>query len=167
MSVPAVNSPARWLSIIGIGEDGLTGLSQSSRDALAQAEIVFGGPRHLRLAGIDARGKIVIVVSGAPTLRLRGDYLAIVTLGFGEIVPQTFLNLAQWTGGPNGIGGMIRSRIWCSENSHDSVPHVLHHGSSYAKDRSIHLLAVRVELTRQGCGVGVLGDRGISAHIGH
>jgi branched-chain amino acid transport system permease protein len=44
------------------------------------------------------------ILLGAPTLRLRGDYLAIVTLGFGEIVPQTFLNLTQWTGGPNGIG---------------------------------------------------------------
>jgi branched-chain amino acid transport system permease protein len=43
------------------------------------------------------------ILLGAPTLRLRGDYLAIVTLGFGEIVPQTFLNLSQWTGGPNGI----------------------------------------------------------------
>ncbi len=40
---------------------------------------------------------------GAPTLRLRGDYLAIVTLGFGEIVPRVFRNLATWTGGVNGI----------------------------------------------------------------
>src|SRR5215211_1637880 len=32
------------------------------------------------------------VLLGAPTLRLRGDYLAIVTLGFGEIVPNFFLN---------------------------------------------------------------------------
>jgi branched-chain amino acid transport system permease protein len=46
------------------------------------------------------------IVLGAPTLRLRGDYLAIVTLGFGEIVPQTFLNLSDWTGGPNGIGSL-------------------------------------------------------------
>ncbi|HEV3087252.1 MAG TPA: branched-chain amino acid ABC transporter permease, partial [Candidatus Elarobacter sp.] len=36
----------------------------------------------------------------------RGDYLAIVTLGFGEIVPQVFLNLSQWTGGPNGIDNL-------------------------------------------------------------
>ena len=43
---------------------------------------------------------------GAPTLRLHGDYLAIVTLGFGEIVPQIFQNLTQYTGGPNGIGGL-------------------------------------------------------------
>ncbi|WP_203227546.1 branched-chain amino acid ABC transporter permease [Calorimonas adulescens] len=39
---------------------------------------------------------------GIPTLRLRGDYLAIATLGFGEIV-RTFLNNLSITGGPNGI----------------------------------------------------------------
>jgi branched-chain amino acid transport system permease protein len=43
---------------------------------------------------------------GFPTLRLRGDYLAIVTLGFGEIVPQLSFNLPQWTGGINAIGGI-------------------------------------------------------------
>jgi branched-chain amino acid transport system permease protein len=37
------------------------------------------------------------VLLGAPTLRLRGDYLAIVTLGFGEIVPVVFKNLANVT----------------------------------------------------------------------
>ena len=42
------------------------------------------------------------VLLGAPTLRLRGDYLAIVTLGFGEIVPRVVLNLEQWTGGLQG-----------------------------------------------------------------
>src|SRR5216684_1973718 len=45
-------------------------------------------------------------VLGFPTLRLRGDYLAIVTLGFGEIVPQIFQNFDQWTGGINAIGGI-------------------------------------------------------------
>jgi ABC-type branched-subunit amino acid transport system permease subunit len=45
---------------------------------------------------------------GAPTLRLRGDYLAIMTLGFGEIVPIVFLNLENWTEGTNGIGGIYR-----------------------------------------------------------
>jgi branched-chain amino acid transport system permease protein len=45
-------------------------------------------------------------VLGFPTLRLRGDYLAIVTLGFGEIVPQLFYNVDQWTGGINAIGNI-------------------------------------------------------------
>src|SRR5688500_18650779 len=43
------------------------------------------------------------VLLGAPTLRLRGDYLAIVTLGFGEIVPNFFRNAKGVTGGIAGI----------------------------------------------------------------
>lgn len=43
---------------------------------------------------------------GAPTLRLRGDYLAIVTLGFGEIVPLLFQNGGIWTGGIPGISAL-------------------------------------------------------------
>lgn len=43
---------------------------------------------------------------GAPTLRLRGDYLAIVTLGFGEIVPRIFRNLPSWTGGINAVSNI-------------------------------------------------------------
>src|SRR5881396_3315493 len=46
------------------------------------------------------------VILGAPTLRLRGDYLAIVTLGFGEIVPRLFRNLNEWTSGVNGISAL-------------------------------------------------------------
>ncbi|HLX39789.1 MAG TPA: branched-chain amino acid ABC transporter permease [Ktedonobacteraceae bacterium] len=46
------------------------------------------------------------VLLGAPTLRLRGDYLAIVTLGFGEIVPVVFTELDKYTNGVNGIVGI-------------------------------------------------------------
>jgi ABC-type branched-subunit amino acid transport system permease subunit len=46
------------------------------------------------------------VILGLPTLRLRGDYLAIVTLGFGEIVPIVALNLRQLTNGANGLVGI-------------------------------------------------------------
>jgi ABC-type branched-subunit amino acid transport system permease subunit len=60
-------------------------------------------PMLLVGAGIAA---IFGIMLGAPTLRLRGDYLAIVTLGFGEIVPITILNLSNYTDGPNGIGGI-------------------------------------------------------------
>ena len=52
------------------------------------------------------------ILLGAPTLRLRGDYLAIVTLGFGEIVPQTFLNLTQYTNGPNGISSLDQPSLF-------------------------------------------------------
>jgi precorrin-6Y C5,15-methyltransferase (decarboxylating) len=50
---PIMPDPApsrRWLSIVGIGEDGVEGLSRGARDLIASAEIVFGGARHLSLA---------------------------------------------------------------------------------------------------------------------
>jgi branched-chain amino acid transport system permease protein len=46
------------------------------------------------------------VVLGFPVLRLRGDYLAIVTLGFGEMVRIILINWQSFTGGPAGIGGI-------------------------------------------------------------
>jgi ABC-type branched-subunit amino acid transport system permease subunit len=48
------------------------------------------------------------IALGAPTLRLRGDYLAIMTLGFGEIVPIVFVNSDPFTRGTNGISGIFR-----------------------------------------------------------
>ncbi len=51
------------------------------------------------------------VLLGAPTLRLRGDYLAIVTLGFGEIVPVVFLNSDKYTNGTNGITGIAQPNL--------------------------------------------------------
>jgi branched-chain amino acid transport system permease protein len=45
---------------------------------------------------------------GFPVLRLRGDYLAVVTLGFGEILRVILLNWASITGGPNGVTGIAR-----------------------------------------------------------
>jgi branched-chain amino acid transport system permease protein len=94
--------------------------------------LVFLGNVGPGAAGIHVPYWIIMVVAvivvatfgallGAPTLRLRGDYLAIVTLGFGEIVPLFFKNLssvtfsltlgpivinianANWTGGVQGI----------------------------------------------------------------
>jgi precorrin-6B C5,15-methyltransferase / cobalt-precorrin-6B C5,C15-methyltransferase len=52
MSVePATCTPKRWLSIVGIGEDGAEGLSPIARRLITSAELVVGGARHLELAG--------------------------------------------------------------------------------------------------------------------
>jgi branched-chain amino acid transport system permease protein len=48
---------------------------------------------------------------GFPVLRLRGDYLAIVTLGFGEIIRLLLVNLTDWTGGPDGISGIPKPTV--------------------------------------------------------
>jgi ABC-type branched-subunit amino acid transport system permease subunit len=71
------------------------------------AGIIFW-PMLLVGAGVAA---LFGVLLGAPTLRLRGDYLAIVTLGFGEIVPLVFLNSDRITNGTNGIGGLARPAL--------------------------------------------------------
>lgn len=60
----------------------------------------------LPLAGLFAAFAGLLL--GYPVLRLRGDYFAIVTLGFGEIIRIVLLNWADVTGGPNGISGIPR-----------------------------------------------------------
>ncbi len=60
----------------------------------------------LPLAGILAAFWGMLL--GFPVLRLRGDYLAIVTLAFGEIIRLILLNWQKVTGGPNGITGIPR-----------------------------------------------------------
>lgn len=75
--------PEPWLSIIGIQEDGLAGLPPASRDALDRAEIVFGAPRHLDLAGIAGpRGREwPMPFDLAPLLALRGQGVAALVSG--------------------------------------------------------------------------------------
>ena len=60
----------------------------------------------LPLAGILAAFWGILL--GFPVLRLRGDYLAIVTLAFGEIIRVVLLNWTSLTDGPNGISGIPR-----------------------------------------------------------
>ncbi|MBU3063689.1 branched-chain amino acid ABC transporter permease [Nocardia sp. NEAU-G5] len=65
----------------------------------------LGWPILLTIPVVVIAAVIGGVVIGGPTLRLRSDYLAIVTLGFGEIIRITANNL-DITGGPNGIFGI-------------------------------------------------------------
>jgi len=57
----------------------------------------------LVLVAAGAFCALVGVLIGAPTLRLKSDYLALVTLGFGEIIPQVILNAETFTNGAKGI----------------------------------------------------------------
>jgi branched-chain amino acid transport system permease protein len=58
----------------------------------------WGGLPIALLMGVAAG-----ILLGVPVLRMRGDYLAIVTLGFGEIIRLLLLNLRDYTGGPGGV----------------------------------------------------------------
>lgn len=72
-----------WLTIIGLGEDGLAGLSEASRAALKDARIIFGGPRHLDLVDGAKRGRAwPVPFSIDPILAERpGGKVVVVTSG--------------------------------------------------------------------------------------
>ena len=56
-AMPQPAQPEPWLSIVGIGEDGVAGLSAAARACVAEAALVFGGARHLALAGSLPQGE--------------------------------------------------------------------------------------------------------------
>lgn len=60
-------------------------------------------------------GGIMGVLLGIPVLRLRGDYLAIVTLGFGEIIRIVLNNMNEVTGGPQGIARLDKAHLFGME----------------------------------------------------
>jgi branched-chain amino acid transport system permease protein len=63
------------------------------------------------------------VLFGAPTLRLKGDYLAIVTLGFGEIVPIVARNIPSVTNGAMGLNGVAAPRFFGFNFGIDATPY--------------------------------------------
>jgi branched-chain amino acid transport system permease protein len=93
---------------IVVGQAGLLDLGYVAFFAIGgYAMGVLGAKHHWDFWAVLPAGVAIAAVSGvilgAPTLRLRGDYLAIVTLGFGEIIRISANNAGSFTGGPRGI----------------------------------------------------------------
>jgi precorrin-6B C5,15-methyltransferase / cobalt-precorrin-6B C5,C15-methyltransferase len=93
-----------WLTIIGVSEDGPASLSPASRDALATAETVFGGPRHLALAGVAGQ-PWPVPFDIAPVLACRGRPTVVLASGDpfwfgagGSITPH--LAPGEWVSHP-------------------------------------------------------------------
>ncbi|MFV1527926.1 MULTISPECIES: precorrin-6y C5,15-methyltransferase (decarboxylating) subunit CbiE [unclassified Phaeobacter] len=71
-----------WLTIVGLGENGLDSLSDASRKALEQAEVIFGGPRHLELVEAGSKGQPwPVPFSTGPVLAMRGRKVAVLASG--------------------------------------------------------------------------------------
>ena len=102
------------------------------------------------------------ILLALPVLRLRGDYLAIVTLGFAEIVRIVINNMTEFTGGPGGIGSIPRPSLFGIDLS-------LHNASIYIY--FLVLLAViltifvvwRFENSRLGRALVAMGEDDIAA----
>src|ERR1700730_15000397 len=89
----------RWLSIVGIGEDGIEGLSAAGRQSIQAAAVVFGGARHLALApplirGIPRPWPVPFDPTVAEVLKLRGRAVCVLASGdpmlhgIGSLLPR-------------------------------------------------------------------------------
>lgn len=104
-------TPTRWLSIIGIGEDGVAGLPATARGLIEAADLVAGGRRHLALAAACIRGRTLPWPSPlddgiAEVMRHRGRPVAVLASGdpfhYGigrqlaaRVAPEEFLCLPR------------------------------------------------------------------------
>ncbi|WP_309663852.1 precorrin-6y C5,15-methyltransferase (decarboxylating) subunit CbiE [Tabrizicola sp.] len=93
-----------WLTIVGLGEDGPAGLTTASHEALARAEVIFGGPRHLALAAVEGR-PWGVPFDIAPVLAMRGRRVVVLASGDpfwfgagGSLIPH--LAPGEWVSHP-------------------------------------------------------------------
>lgn len=84
---------------------------------LASPQLGLHLPFLLIIVIAAALGMITGILLGLPVLKLRGDYLAIVTLGFGEIIRILVNNIDWLTGGPKGIARLDKASIFGLEIS--------------------------------------------------
>lgn len=96
---------------LALGHAGFMALGAYATGVLLSNTPNFGGFLLSILAGIIIAGVMAIIV-GLPTLRLRGDYLAIATLGASEIIRISILNMPEITNGAVGISGIPRIVDW-------------------------------------------------------
>jgi branched-chain amino acid transport system permease protein len=92
--------PFQWL--------GLVARNHTTAGDFVHFQVSF----WLMLPGSAAIAALCGALFGAPTLRLKGDYLAIVTLGFGEIVPIVVRNWPSLTNGAMGLNGVAPPRLF-------------------------------------------------------
>lgn len=94
---------------ISLGHAAFFGIGAYSSGILTVKYSLHPGAAFL--FGVFLSGLIAYLV-GKPTLRLKGHYMAVATLGFGEILFIVFNELSPLTGGPSGLSGIPSLSIW-------------------------------------------------------
>ncbi|MCL2366810.1 MAG: branched-chain amino acid ABC transporter permease [Oscillospiraceae bacterium] len=100
----SLNLPAGYLGQLPLGHAGFMAVGAYAGAIFWRSGLLAGYGSvvvGLLIAGVVAA--IFGVIIGVPALRLRGDYLAIITLGFGEIIRVIIMNLPSITGGAQGL----------------------------------------------------------------
>jgi branched-chain amino acid transport system permease protein len=104
----SLNLTTGFLGEIALGHAGFMSIGAYTGALITKAEILPGTPGLL--LGMLAGGLVAVIFAlfiGLPVLRLKGDYLAIVTLGFGEII-RVIVEALPFTGGAKGLTGIPR-----------------------------------------------------------
>ena len=102
----ALNITVGLTGVLVLGFIGFYAVGAYTTGILTAKFALCGFWLALPLSGLVAM--LFGILLGIPALRLKGDYLAVVTLGFGEIIRIFLTNLNGLTGGPNGILGIKR-----------------------------------------------------------
>jgi len=105
----SLNVATGYLGQLPLGHAGFMAVGAYTGSIFWRSGIFTGLPSiitGLIIAG--AAAAIVGIIIGIPALRLRGDYLAIVTLGFGEIIRVVIINIPSVTGGTPGLQNIPR-----------------------------------------------------------
>ncbi|MEX0679381.1 MAG: branched-chain amino acid ABC transporter permease [Pirellulales bacterium] len=98
-----LNVVVGYTGILHLGIAAFFGIGAYIAGILAVPAYPFQFPFWLTLVLSTAGAALLGILLGAPTLRLRGDYVAIVTLGFGEVTRFTLRNLEEITAGTRGL----------------------------------------------------------------
>lgn len=157
-------SEARWLTIIGLGEDGPEGLSPASLEALHAAEVIMGSERHLSLVTDSGAERITWPIpfeDGLPVLEgLRGRKVAVLAsgdpfwFGAGSVIARRFAH-GEWRAFPGAsVFSLAAARLgWPLER----VACLGLHAAPFARLRP-HLAAGQhvIATVRDGAAVGEL-----------
>ncbi|TPI47876.1 branched-chain amino acid ABC transporter permease [Mesorhizobium sp. B3-1-7] len=100
-----------YTGLLDLGFVAFYAVGAYSYALLASPQLDLHWPFLLILLVAACLGAVTGILLGIPVLRLRGDYLAIVTLGFGEIIRIIINNLDRFTGGPKGIARLDKASI--------------------------------------------------------
>lgn len=104
----SLNLVLGYAGLINLGQSAFLGLGAYSTAVIA---VRTGLPFWACLLASVLFGVVAGVVVGVPSLRIGGHYLAVVTLGFGQIAFVVFVNFRDITGGYDGLGGIPSPQI--------------------------------------------------------
>jgi branched-chain amino acid transport system permease protein len=107
-----LNIVVGYAGLLDLGYIAFFGIGAYLYAILASQQFGWHWPILVVMALGAATAGIFGMIFGGPTLRLRGDYLAIVTLGFGEIVQIISNNATGVTGGPSGIFSVDPAKVF-------------------------------------------------------